>query len=59
MEDAIESQLRKLLRGNLTKEKIAEEMGVSRATLYRWIDKYGLNELKPLKEQERKEGITL
>ena len=59
VEDAIESQLRKLLRGNLTKEKIAEEMGVSRATLYRWIDKYGLNELKPLKEQERKEGITL
>jgi len=35
----------------MTKEKIAEEMGVSRATLYRWIEKFKLNE-SALRERE-------
>lgn len=43
VENTIESQLRELLRAGMTKEKIAEKMGVSRATLYRWIDKFKLN----------------
>lgn len=37
-----EAQLRRLLGTGMTKERIAEEMGVSRATLYRWMEKYKL-----------------
>ena len=51
VEDSIESQLRRLLGAGMTKEKIAEEMGVSRATLYRWIEKFKLNE-SALRERE-------
>ena len=51
VEDSIESQLRRLLGAGMTKEKIAEEMGVSRATLYRWIEKIKLNE-SALRERE-------
>jgi len=42
---------RRLLGAGMTKEKIAEEMGVSRATLYRWIEKFKLNE-SALRERE-------
>lgn len=41
----IEAQLRRLLGMGMTKERIAEEMGVSRATLYRWIEKYKLGRI--------------
>ena len=51
MAKGIESQLRRLLGAGMTKEKIAEEMGVSRATLYRWIEKFKLNE-SALRERE-------
>lgn len=40
VEQKIEAQLRQLLGTNRSKDAIAREMGVSRATLYRWIKKY-------------------
>ena len=45
MDKNIEAQLRRLLGMGMTKERIAEEMGVSRATLYRWIEKYKLGRI--------------
>lgn len=43
VEEGIEAQLRSLLKVGMTKEKMAEELGISRATLYRWLDKFKLN----------------
>ena len=43
-------ELRELLESGGSKQEIAKALGISRATLYRWIDKYSLNERK----QERK-----
>lgn len=43
-------ELRGLLESGGSKQEIAKALGISRATLYRWIDKYSLNERK----QERK-----
>ena len=42
VEENIEAQLRHLLRLGMKKEKMAEELGISRATLYRWLDKFNL-----------------
>jgi len=42
-QDSIESRLRQLLDAGVTKKRIAEQMGISRATLYRWIEKFQLN----------------
>ena len=42
VEENIEAQLRHLLRIGMKKEKMAEELGISRATLYRWLDKFNL-----------------
>jgi len=42
-QDSIESQLRQLLNAGMTKKQIAEQMGISRATLYRWIEKLKQN----------------
>ena len=54
LEQTAQSQLSRLLAEGATKEKIAEELGVSRATLYRWIEKYQLNERK--NEEQRSES---
>lgn len=44
VEESIEAQLRSLLKMGMTKEKMAEALGISRATLYRWLEKFKLNE---------------
>ena len=43
MEDEKEEQIRELLLySGKTKKEIAEELGIGRATLYRWLSKYNL-----------------
>lgn len=37
-------QLKELMRQDMSKSEIAKELGISRATLYRWIKAYGLEE---------------
>ena len=44
VEQKIEMQLRQMLQGNAPKDVIAREMGISRATLYRWIKKYQIKD---------------
>lgn len=44
VDQKIERQLRQMLQSSGSKDMIAREMGISRATLYRWIKKYQIKD---------------
>lgn len=49
-----ETRLREMLQSGISKHEIAETLGVSRATVYRWIEKYDLKENARKKKKRSK-----